>query len=71
MTERLRAPNSNSGVSNQQSVGSNQIGRKAVGPVCCVTHVKEPCACYRKEKGAASVFLAVAAECAVAPCKLL
>ncbi len=33
-----------------------QMGRKAVGPVCCVTHVKEPSA-HRKEKGFAPVFL--------------
>ncbi len=31
-------------------------------------HVKEPSYTYRKEKGFAPVFLAVAAECAAAPC---
>ena len=45
--------------------------RKAVGPMCCVTHVKVLGALIEKEKGFAPVFLAVAAECAVAPCKPL
>ena len=59
VAEQLRAPNSNSGVSDQQSVGSNppvvtlvslsktldhcfilRMERNAVGPMCCVTHVK-------------------------------
>ncbi len=39
------------------------MGRKAVGPICCVMHVKE--LSYNL------VFLAVAAECAAAPCKPL
>ena len=53
------------------------MGHKAVcpmccfGPMCCVMHVKEPSAHYREEKGLALVFLAVAAVCAVAPCKSL
>ena len=29
-----------------------RMGRKAVGPVCCVMHVKEPRALIMKEKGA-------------------
>ena len=33
------------------------MGRKAVGPVCCVMHVKEPTALIVKEKGLAPVFL--------------
>ena len=32
-------------------------GRKAVGPVCCVMHVKEPRTLIVKEKGLAPVFL--------------
>ena len=31
--------------------------RKAVGPVCCVMHVKEPRTLIMKEQGLASVFL--------------
>ena len=27
------------------------MGRKAIGPVCCVTHVKEPSALIEKKKG--------------------
>ena len=34
-----------------------RMGRKAVGPVCCVTHVKEPRTLIVKEKGLAPVFL--------------
>ena len=34
-----------------------QMGRKAVGPVCCVMHVKEPRTLIVKEKGFAPVFL--------------
>ncbi len=34
------------------------MGRKAVGPVRCVMHVKEPSNTIRKEKGFAPVFLA-------------
>ena len=45
------------------------MGRKAVGPMCLVMHVKEPSALIKKEKGFAPVFLAMAAECAVAPCQ--
>ena len=33
-------------------------GCKAVGPVCCVMHVKEPRTLIVKEKGLAPVFLA-------------
>ena len=33
------------------------MGRKAVGPVCCVMHVKEPRTLIVKEKGLAPVFL--------------
>ena len=34
-----------------------RMGRKAVGPVCCVIHVKEPRTLIVKEKGLAPVFL--------------
>ena len=34
-----------------------RMGRKAVGPVCCVMHVKEPRTLNVKEKGLAPVFL--------------
>ena len=34
-----------------------RMGRKAVGPVCCVMHVKEPSTLIVKEKGLAPVFL--------------
>ena len=34
-----------------------RMGRKAVGPVCCVMHVKEPRTLIAKEKGLAPVFL--------------
>ena len=34
-----------------------QMGRKAVGPVCCVMHVKEPKTLIVKEKWLAPVFL--------------
>ncbi len=43
------------------------MGRKAVGPVCCVMHIREPSYNYRKEKGFAPKFLG----CATAPCKPL
>ena len=33
------------------------MGRKAVGPVCCVMHVKEPRTLTVKEKGLSPVFL--------------
>ena len=33
------------------------MGRKAVGPVCCVMHVKEPRTFIEKEKGLAPVIL--------------
>ena len=33
------------------------MGRKAVSPVCCVMHVKEPRTLIVKEKGLAPVFL--------------
>ena len=33
------------------------MGRKAVGPVCCVMHVKEPTTLIVKEKGLAPVFV--------------
>ena len=33
------------------------MGRKAVGPVCCVMHVNEPRTLIVKEKGLAPVFL--------------
>ena len=57
------APNSNSGVSDQQSVGTNPqvvtlvslsetlLGRKAVCPMCCVTHLEEPSALIEKRRG--------------------
>ena len=41
-----------------------QMGRKAVGPMCCVTHVKEPSALIEKKRGFAPLFL-------VNPCKPL
>ena len=41
-----------------------RMGRKAVGPVCCVMHVKEPRTLIVKEKGLAPVFLDFAAICA-------
>ena len=48
------------------------MGRKAVGPVCCVMHVKEPRTLIVKEKGLAPVFLVwLAADCAASPCKPL
>ena len=68
VAERLRPPDSSSGVSDQQSVGSSlgevvtlvslsktlnhycfvlRMGRKAVGPVHCVMHVKDPSNTYR------------------------
>ena len=34
-----------------------RMGRKTVGPVCCVMHVKEPRTLIVKEKGLARVFL--------------
>ena len=34
-----------------------RMGRKAVGPVCCVIYVKEPRTLIVKEKGLAPVFL--------------
>ena len=34
-----------------------RMGRKAVGPVCCVMHVKDPRTLIVKEKGLAPVFL--------------
>ena len=34
-----------------------RMGRKAVGPVCCVMHAKEPRTLIVKEKGLAPVFL--------------
>ena len=34
-----------------------RVGRKAVGPVCCAMHVKEPRTLIVKEKGLAPVFL--------------
>ena len=34
-----------------------RMGRKAVGPVCCVMHVKEPRTLIVKEKGLSPVFL--------------
>ena len=70
MVERLRAQNSNSGVSDQQNMGLNpsvvtlvslsktlnhccilRMGRKTVGPMCCVTHVKEHSALIAKRRG--------------------
>ena len=34
-----------------------RMGRKAVGPVCCVMHIKEPRMLIVKEKGLAPLFL--------------
>ena len=45
-----------------------RMRRKAVGPMYCVTHVKEPSDLIEKRTGG-PVFLAVAAECPIAPCK--
>ena len=39
---------------------NHNLLRKAVGPVCYVMHVKEPCTLIVKEKGLALEFLAVA-----------
>ena len=39
------------------SLGKTLMGRKAVGSVCCVMHVKEPRTLIVKEKGLAPVFL--------------
>ena len=48
------------------------MGRKALGPIdVYVAHVKDPSNTFSLEKGIAPVFLAVAAECPVAPCKTL
>ena len=47
------------------------MGRKAVGPMCCVTHVKEPSALIEKEKGLAPVFLTVNLVYLVNPYKVL
>ena len=44
------------------------MGRKAVGPVCCVMHVKEPRTLIVKEKGLAPVFSGIAAKCAEIIC---
>ena len=38
------------------------MGRKAVGPVCCVMHVKEPRTLIVKENGLAPVFLDLCLE---------
>ena len=74
-------PNSNSVVSDQQSVGSNHtcvlrhltiassFGWDIKPLVPCV--VQRTQCTYQKEKGFAPVFLAVAVVCAVAPCKPL
>ena len=44
--------------------------RKAIGPVCYVTHEKTKQCTYQKEKGFAPVSLVLlAAYCATAPCK--
>ena len=67
MPEQIRAKHSSSGVSDQQSVGLSpnrdtcvlnqdtfmilRMGHKAVGPVCCVTHEKEPSALSKKRRG--------------------
>ena len=41
------------------------MGRKAVGPMGCVTHVKEASALFEKRRGSPRCY----AVCAVAPCK--
>ena len=68
VAEQLRAPNSNSGVSDQQSGRFEspavtlvslskthcfvlQMGRKAVGPMCCVNACKRTQCTYRKREG--------------------
>ena len=38
------------------------MGRKAVGPVCCVMHVKEPRTLIVKAKGLALVFRALSTQ---------
>ena len=49
-----------------------RMGCKAVGPVCCVMHVKEPSALIVKRRGSPRCFLVwLAADCATAPCKPL
>ena len=72
MAERSRALGSSTGVANMwvripawpvavlMSLSNCfvlRMGRKAVGPVCCVMHVKEPRTLIVKEKGLAPVFL--------------
>ena len=44
------------------------MGRKAVGPVCCVMHVKEPMTLIVKEKGACPGIYGMAAKCAEIIC---
>ena len=60
VAETLRSPDSSSGISDKQSVGSRvmtlRMGRKAVGPVRCVMHVKDPSNTYRSEKAFTQVF---------------
>ena len=45
-----------------------RMGRKAVGPVCCVMHVKEPRDTYRKREGACPGVSGMAAKCAEIIC---
>ena len=48
---------SNPGLTRNHNCFVLWMGRKAVGPVCCVMHVQEPRTLIMKEKGLASVFM--------------
>ena len=56
VAEQSSALDSSSGVV-RMWVWILRMGRKAVGPVCCVMHVKELGALIVKEKGLAQVFV--------------
>ena len=45
-----------------------RMGRKGVGPVCCVMHVKETQDTYRKREGACPGVSGMAAKCAKIIC---
>ncbi len=47
-----------------------QMGRKAVGPVCCAVHVKEPITLIIKTKGSLRSFLGYG-WLQIEPCKLI
>ena len=51
-----------------------RVGRKAVGPMCCVTHVKDPSALAQKGRGSPRcswLWLLYAPEHLLNPCKVL